>query len=143
MIDYTEYPANWKTEIRPRILARAGERRDADGAITTEATCEWCGVENHVNVAMWRDGRAIDREVLGHDVRWHPADPKYDGARLVTVVLTIAHLDHDKTNHDIKDERLAALCQRCHLNYDRPHHLAVQKANREARKGPLLIEAAT
>jgi len=33
--------------------------------------------------------------------------------------LTIAHLDHDRDNFDVFDERLAALCQKCHLNYDR------------------------
>jgi hypothetical protein len=36
------------------------------------------------------------------------------------VVLTVAHLDHDET-HD-SDEDLAAMCQRCHLTYDAPHH---------------------
>ncbi len=36
------------------------------------------------------------------------------------VVLTIAHLDHDETNWEVKDERLAALCQRCHIRYDIP-----------------------
>lgn len=34
-IDYKKYPANWKTEIRPRILERAQNR------------CELCGVENY------------------------------------------------------------------------------------------------
>lgn len=38
--------------------------------------------------------------------------------RPVKVVLTIAHLDHDELNHKIKLERLAALCQLCHLRYD-------------------------
>jgi len=36
----------------------------------------------------------------------------------VTVVLTIAHLDHDETNFNVPLNRLAALCQRCHLRYD-------------------------
>ena len=36
----------------------------------------------------------------------------------VKVVLTIAHLDHDERNHNIKDERLKAACQLCHLRYD-------------------------
>ena len=38
--------------------------------------------------------------------------------RPVRVVLTIAHLDHDECNHDVKLDRLAALCQLCHLRYD-------------------------
>ena len=32
--------------------------------------------------------------------------------------LTIAYLDHDEINYDVKDDRLKALCQYCHLNYD-------------------------
>ena len=31
---------------------------------------------------------------------------------------TIAHLDHDELNHSVSLERLAALCQLCHLRYD-------------------------
>lgn len=38
--------------------------------------------------------------------------------KMVKVVLTIAHLDHDETNHEVKDERLMAMCQLCHLRYD-------------------------
>ncbi len=45
------------------------------------------------------------------------------------IVLTIAHLDHDETNWDVKDERLAALCQPCHLRYDAP-----EKARRREEK---------
>lgn len=37
-----------------------------------------------------------------------------------TVVLTVAHLDHD-TNND-STENLRALCQRCHLRYDHKLH---------------------
>lgn len=36
----------------------------------------------------------------------------------VKIILQIAHLDHDETNHDVKPNRLLALCQRCHLKYD-------------------------
>jgi hypothetical protein len=47
------------------------------------------------------------------------------------VILTVAHLGvpypdgrpgnpHDKM--DVREENLAALCQRCHLNYDRDEH---------------------
>jgi hypothetical protein len=43
----------------------------------------------------------------------------------VKVVLTIAHLDHDESNPNVKDERLKALCQLCHLKYD-----AKEKAKR-------------
>lgn len=36
----------------------------------------------------------------------------------VKVILTIAHLDHDETNHHVADDRLKAMCQICHLRYD-------------------------
>lgn len=54
-------------------------------------------------------------------------------------MLTVAHLGADRDDgtpgdkHDKADCRevnLAALCQRCHLNFDRKDHLEVQRANR-------------
>lgn len=41
------------------------------------------------------------------------------------VVLTVAHLDHTPENCD--DENLKAMCQRCHLNYDKFHHAATRR----------------
>ncbi len=38
------------------------------------------------------------------------------------VVLTVAHLDN--TPEHCEDENLRAMCQRCHLAYDRDHHVA-------------------
>lgn len=96
--DYSKYPPNWKSEIVPRILVRAGEVRDESGEIAKEANCEKCGIENH--------------------------STKCNGT---FVVLTIAHLDHDSENHNVKDERLAAYCQACHLKYDHWRHVAKRK----------------
>ena len=113
-IDYNKYPANWTKEIVPRILKRAGDK------------CEKCGLDN---------GRAI------HSARVYIRDPsnnRYDYKHIwfrdprdayrisrfateikeVKVVLTVAHLDHDESNPYIKDDRLKALCQYCHLAYD-------------------------
>lgn len=36
------------------------------------------------------------------------------------IILTTAHLDH--TPENCADENLRAMCQRCHLRYDRHHH---------------------
>jgi 5-methylcytosine-specific restriction endonuclease McrA len=55
--------------------------------------CEWCGALNHEP---------------------HPVT----GSR---VVLTVAHIDHDKNNNSFFN--LAALCQRCHLNHDKHEHI--------------------
>ena len=46
------------------------------------------------------------------------------------VVLTIAHLDHDKTNSD--PENLRAWCQRCHLKYDIKKHIHNRYENRRS-----------
>ena len=51
----------------------------------------------------------------------------------VKVVLTVAHLDHDEQNHDVKDERLKAACQLCHLRYD-----AKEKYRREKVKAGMI-----
>lgn len=49
------------------------------------------------------------------------------------VVLTCAHMwDSDPANCD--ETNLRMLCNRCHLSWDRRHHLAVQKQNREAKR---------
>lgn len=99
-IDYKKYPKNWKSEIRPRILKRA------------ENKCECCGLENYSFVQSFKKN---DKTV------WKAIK---DGQlicitkKVVKVILTIAHLDHDATNHDVKDERLKAMCQLCHLRYD-------------------------
>jgi hypothetical protein len=37
-----------------------------------------------------------------------------------TVTLTVAHLDH--TPENCADSNLKAMCQHCHLNYDRDEH---------------------
>jgi hypothetical protein len=42
--------------------------------------------------------------------------------RKTRVVLAAAHLDSDPTNNRMRN--LRALCQRCHMLHDRPHHLA-------------------
>ncbi len=107
-IDYRQYPVNWKETIRPRIMRRAGEVRDRHGRIIHEARCEWCRARNHEP---------------------HPRTGSY-------VVLTIAHLDHDKENPAVSDDRLAALCQACHLGHDREHHNHVRRMNRHAHGNP-------
>jgi len=96
-IDYNKYPKNWKTEIRPRILKRA------------ENKCEFCGVENYSFVFSSK---------INNKTYWSK-DKLSDTSKKVKVILTIAHLDHDSRNENIQDDRLKALCQLCHLNYDR------------------------
>jgi 5-methylcytosine-specific restriction endonuclease McrA len=46
-----------------------------------------------------------------------------------TVVLTTAHLNH--TPEDCRPENLRAMCQGCHLHYDREHHAQTRRRTRE------------
>lgn len=111
-VDWTKYPANWRSEIRPRILARESN------------CCKWCHRKN---------GSELPKPCC--------KEPIYDEQgrccscrkRRPRVVLTIAHLDHDTTNNS--DNNLAALCQKCHLTYDARLHAANAKKTREQRSG--------
>ena len=103
-IDYSKYPVNWKTEIRPAILERAGDR------------CEFCGVPNGVTVYRQKKRRCRGQS------------SSYIGLTSTKIVLTIAHLNHDVT--DSSPENLAALCQKCHLTHDAGQHKATRQKNR-------------
>jgi len=111
-IDYNKYPPNWISEIRPRIMKRADNK------------CEVCGLDHKQEVysiklrlkndenryklkTLWfRNKQDAEREMMFNDLK------------PVKVIITIAHLDHDEKNHNVKDERLKAMCQICHLRYD-------------------------
>jgi len=47
------------------------------------------------------------------------------------VVLTVAHLDH--TPENCNDDNLKAMCQRCHLRYDRGHHSDTRRSRKAIR----------
>lgn len=49
------------------------------------------------------------------------------------VVCTVMHL-WDMNPMACELENLRFACNRCHLSWDRPHHLAVQRRNRERKK---------
>ena len=131
-IDYSRYPPNWKSEIVPRILERANH------------CCEKCGVPNKailtsIPLKVREGDRYKTRRIWITDAsdvkRLLPLmDTEYDGAKKITVVLTIAHLDHDEENHEVSDDRLQAMCQICHLNYDakEKHRRRLEKCNVES-----------
>ena len=48
------------------------------------------------------------------------------------VVLAAAHLDHDPTNNQPRN--LKALCQRCHIMYDREEHARRRRLTYRMRK---------
>lgn len=110
-IDYRQYPPNWLTEIRPRVLARAQNRCECDGE---------CGLHPY-----WRC-----QEFHGRKARFARG----------RIVLTIAHMNrgrfarfHEKENIHAT---LKAMCQKCHFRYDHAHH--IEKAA-ETRKLKAMI----
>lgn len=137
-INYKKYPENWKTEIRPAVMARAGEVRDSSGKIITEACCEECKVKNHEKGARNFKGEwKTEREINGMNSdagEWNFQHIK-TFPKITKIVLTVAHLDHDSGNKNISIERLRAWCQRCHLNYDRERHMENRKKNADKKKG--------
>jgi hypothetical protein len=107
------YPANWKSEIVPRIRARSGNRCECTGQ---------CGrshfkIENksaaHDRCGLW-NGMPID-DITGP-----------------CIVLTVMHLDHRPEN--CGDDNLLHACQGCHNRYDAPVRAAGIKARRRAER---------
>jgi len=84
--DYKKYPTNWKTEIRPRILARAGN------------CCELCGAENYG--ATKRGGTVI--LTIAHMGNPDPMDCRDENLK---ALCQSCHLRHDAYHH-AKNARL-------------------------------------
>lgn len=134
-IDYKNYPDNWKTEIRPAVLIRAGG--DPENPVIG-ARCESCGVPNYA-VGYWYDTGFIyeETEVCKS---YKSAKSKADYCNLIiweiktiVIVLTISHTNHDITNNDM--ENLKALCQRCHNRHDAKY----RAMNRKKNKGQMVL----
>ena len=121
------YPADWK-QIRTRILQRANYR------------CEHAGCRaQHGVTGYWHDSRFTPMP----DALWQ-AGAKVgdriacaDGStiKIIKIVLTIAHLDHQPEN--CTDDNLRAWRQRHHLAYDHDHHRRNAQATRRAKAGTL------
>jgi hypothetical protein len=111
------YPANW-SEISTAVKQRAAWRCECVGE---------CG-GYHPSPCGRRHGETIHQ---------------WDG-KPYPVVLTTAHLDHTPENCD--PQNLKAMCQACHLGYDRDHHAQTRAAalRRDAEAaGQGLLEVTT
>lgn len=127
--DPRDYHPDWKS-ISRQI------KEQADGK------CELCGVPN---------GEYVERD-RRNPMRWGVLSEgsaevaHLEGGWVTKIVLTVHHqCDCDK--RVCRDpSHLVCLCQKCHLNADRPHHLRVQAENRLAKKlaaQPLLFGEVT
>ncbi|MCI0553565.1 MAG: hypothetical protein L0287_21675 [Anaerolineae bacterium] len=93
----------------------------------------------------WHDiSRRIRFERAGNRCEWCEA-VNYQPHPITgaIVVLTVAHLGIDKPDGspgrrddlaDLREDNLAALCQRCHLNYDRDDNLRRRLLNQRAAR---------
>lgn len=106
------YPKDWPAISRRIRFERAGN------------CCEQCGVPNHELGGRTPDGQWHKARITGCDRRlpepgsdwWCDGPNGAQMLRIVRIVLTVAHLDHQPEN--CADENLRAWCQRCHNLYD-------------------------
>lgn len=112
-IDYSKYPPDWKDKIRPDIL-----RRD-------HYKCKFCRIQHRAIGYRDKSGQFIECDNFME--MW----AEKAGKRVFQVILTIAHLDQNIENNDYSN--LAALCQKCHLNHDRPYNQVKRSAGKRKR----------
>lgn len=112
-IDYSQYHPKWSLISRLIRFHRA------------KNCCEQCGAPN---------GQLIYRPIKGSDEwRLWPEGMQsealtLDGYKSTKIVLTVAHLDHNKKHNRFWN--LKALCQRDHLRLDIMQHIDNRKYGR-------------
>ena len=89
--------------------------------------CEECGLRH--GTRGWRAAGVFHPAAGPH---WKRRAGRY---KVVLIQLGAAHLNH--TPGDDRDENLRALCRRCHLLNDAPHHRDTRAARKD-RDRPLL-----
>ena len=112
-INYRNYAANWKKEIRPQILSRAKNR------------CEFCGVPNYSISFINKENKRDWLESPTYNYAEAKRIQALAKIKTAVIVLTVAHLDHDIANNS--HENLKALCQKCHNCYDMSNRVKNRK----------------
>lgn len=129
--DYRLYPKDWP-ERRARVLARANN------------CCEECGVANGLLGWRFPSGRWITPDEFGES--WMSNEDENAAERILAkpcrpIILTVAHLDRtgppgpNDGPLDCPDDRLKALCQRCHMRLDAARHQAKAAITRRQQRG--------
>jgi len=137
-IDYKKYPSNWKTEIVPQVKARE------------KNCCAFCGVKNY-SVGYRQGSKFISTAGNEMHDKAGNGELSYKEARelvkhcngfcednLIVIVLTVAHLNHDINDNDLSN--LKALCQKCHLEYDKEHHKKNSRETLKKKKGIIELQ---
>lgn len=126
-MNYADYPPNWRELSRYVRFVRAGGR------------CEQCGVAHGAvgardTYGVWHDEDSI------HNMNAGAGDALFgEFPRMVKIVLTTAHLNHDTGDNRLSN--LKALCQKCHLTYDAPHHAVNAAKTRRRKKRQAYLDA--
>ena len=131
------YPPNWR-EISDRIrFERAGSRCECTGQCDNEHPGGRCDAPHNALIIRHNDTPALWRTTtdLCESLNEYGDQGIGYGDKQVRVILTVAHLDHTPENVD--DGNLLAMCQRCHLRYDRHEHTANARATRHRKAGQL------
>lgn len=154
--DRDRYPSDWRKVSNLIRFGRARGRCEQTidgvrcgaphGAIISRMTDDpawWAMVEPP------HSGDPADYGTPEKDMRALPAQAG-GGRRPIKVVLTVSHLDHSPENTpaaevieqllaegagmgDARWANLRAMCQRCHLRYDRDHHRRSRRRRRSQK----------
>lgn len=122
------YPKDWK-QISLAARQRAGHRCEGSPAFPD------CRAPNRT-LGYWRDAEFVPMPRTLREAGANKGDviACSDGTtiKIIEIVLTVAHLDHQPENCD--PANLRAWCQRCHLHYDREHHAQTRERTRKEGK---------
>lgn len=119
--NYKLYPSNWLKEIRPRIMQRANNTCECENCDFKHLEEVWAVRYKGRTTGWFRDfdeANSLPKTIESKRNKKSGKVETIPNPKKVKVILTIAHLDHDETNHDVQDDRLMAMCQICHLRYD-------------------------
>lgn len=142
----------WKA-TRDRIMKRAKNRCEQCGKPNGEAIETYTGHSFLSPRMFWRaaGGPWRDQSGRGVIVKTRADAPVMVGSgvvyiggphkppRTIRVKVGVAHLDHNPENN--ADENLKALCDWCHLNYDKLHHRETRATRKDAAR-PIKWEGA-
>lgn len=135
------YPADWP-DISLRAKESAGWRCQHPGCTARQyAVGEWLlqGVR-----ANWVEHGRVGHDLpsafqqarqMAAEIQWSRSGDDPDAPKIIVIVLTVAHLDHNPANCD--PNNLRAFCQRHHLGYDAQHHVETAYMTRMQKRGNL------
>ena len=129
------YPENWP-EIRHEAGERAQWRCQHPGCNARQyAFGVWEGGDFFFEISRGTSYSEARQLAAEESFARHGDGPAPSDEKIIVIVLTCAHLDHQPENCD--PENLRMLCQRHHLAHDHLHHLANAQATRRAACGPM------